>query len=332
VLQCEKIKRTLKITVLKNNIPILQQTAKSAYKVCNLSKGLAHCFDVTENLVVTGHPDGSLYVFDASNPYETPSVMRTLKGHLADVYTTKFFPSKTVLISAGADIILKIWTLMEGGLCVAELKGHKRGVLSIDMIDRGRNLVSSSLDGTAILWDVPTQSKVHTWGEGLSPINHCHITSLNQGNEDKLVVLSCESGSILGYDVRQGSSVFSCQTISAVNSTVNLTGTTFLVSGEQNGTVKYWDQRKIDNPIRDFNLERSVVTKLLNSTENHSVWISTGNGATYNWDPSKDDNGLTTHLISDTESINGLCYRKPGDIITLSRKGIIKYYDVTDKE
>jgi len=326
-IQCHKTQKTLEITIDKNGHRLLKQVARSAFKKSSLSQGITNCFDVTENLIVTGHADGGLYVWDASNPYENPVVMRNLKGHIADVYMTKFFPSKTVILSGGADIALKIWTILEGGLCVAELKGHKRGVLSSDMIDRGRNLVSTSFDGTAILWDVPTQSKVHSWGDGISAINYCHISPLDGGMpDDKLLVLSCESGFVLGCDVRQRSNVFTCKGSSPINCALRFDNH-YLVSGEQYGIVKYWDIRNTTDSVKEINIEKSIVTKLLHCRNN--VWIATGNGNTYNWDP-RNDLGFTSNLISDTEPINGICERKKGEIATISRRGVLRLFSIPE--
>ncbi|KAK2558083.1 Proteasomal ATPase-associated factor 1 [Acropora cervicornis] len=77
---------------------------------------------------------------------------RQLEGHISDVNTCCFFPSGKVVLSGGADLRLKIWST-EDGSCPVTLKGHTGGVVDTAIVDRGRNVLSCSRDGTARLWD-----------------------------------------------------------------------------------------------------------------------------------------------------------------------------------
>jgi len=49
-----------------------------------------------------------------------------LSGHVGDIFTAKFFPSGLVVLSAGADTQLKVWSA-ETGACAATISGHKAG-------------------------------------------------------------------------------------------------------------------------------------------------------------------------------------------------------------
>lgn len=51
------------------------------------------------------------------------------------------------------------------------------GVLDVDFVERGRNVVSCSRDGTAKLWDVSKQKCIHTYRseEGSAVINSCTL-------------------------------------------------------------------------------------------------------------------------------------------------------------
>lgn len=117
--------------------------------------------------------------------YDIDCNKKELTGHILDVDVAKFFPSGKVILSGGADLALKIWSLENDGLCAAQLKGHKRGkmliilayfegVTSCDFVDRGRNVVSCSKDGQAILWNVPTQEVIHKWSSN-NELNSCSL-------------------------------------------------------------------------------------------------------------------------------------------------------------
>ncbi|VDN32844.1 unnamed protein product [Dibothriocephalus latus] len=76
-----------------------------------------------------------------------------------------------VVVTGGADMQLKIWSALTGE-CAATLKpgaggaggtgstepgGHRSGVVDVDFIERGRNIVSLDRGGWLRLWDVSTQ-------------------------------------------------------------------------------------------------------------------------------------------------------------------------------
>jgi len=275
--------------------------------------------------------------FDTTKDITNPQLMRTLKGHISDINTARFFPSGTVVLSGGSDMLLKIWTLMQDCMCVAEFKGHKRGILSSDFVDRGRNIVSSSRDGTAILWDVPSQTNIYSWGDGYDAINECRITphtsapseakdARDVNTDGKLLLLASEAKKVQGYDLRQRSQIFSCNTTSAVNSIVGFPQMEYLISGEQDGTATCWDKRNLQTPYKQINLEHSPITKLLQRNNEH-CFIGCGNGMTYDWNVLIDHMPLGS-LVSDTEPIYGISTRKPDEIATLSRRGTIRIYSV----
>jgi len=288
---------------------------------------------VTSGLLVTAHAEGGLYVWSDLDG----TLVRNLKGHVADINSVRFFPSGTVLLSGGADMILKIWTLAQEGLCAAELKGHTRGILSTGIIERGRNIVSTSRDGTAILWDVPSQSIIYRWGDSqnANAANDCHVAhsvpcggpSLDErdvGTDGKILYIGTESGKLLGYDMRERREVFCTKEKSAINAVTSLPSTSYLISGLHDGTVSCWDVRKFDSPTHS--LQASLVTRLLPSASTETqcgCWVSCGDGSVFNWDLKKQEISLS--LVGDTEPINALLQRS-NDIISVSRVGTVRAY------
>jgi len=51
---------------------------------------------------------------------------RELQGHAGDVYSCRLFPSGIVVLSAGADMQIKIWSA-ETGKEAATIIGHRAG-------------------------------------------------------------------------------------------------------------------------------------------------------------------------------------------------------------
>ncbi|KAL7983123.1 hypothetical protein Chor_010465 [Crotalus horridus] len=114
---------------------------------------------------------------------------RNLEGHVYDVNCCRFFPSGIVVLSGGMDARLKIWSA-DSGSCVATFQGHKAGILDTAIVERGRNVVSSSRDGTARLWDCGRLTCLGVIADCGSPVNGIALNatdnSLNLGSPEEL--------------------------------------------------------------------------------------------------------------------------------------------------
>ena len=56
--------------------------------------------------------------------------------------------------------------------CISQLH-HFTGITSTSIVDRGRNVLSASRDGTARLWDVGTQQCLATYAPEAGVVNQC---------------------------------------------------------------------------------------------------------------------------------------------------------------
>lgn len=84
----------------------------------------------------------------------TGALLRTLRGHKAPVTAACFLDDET-LVTAGGDRAAFVWSL-KGDASPKPLTGHTSVVLAVAPLDRGRKLVSGSVDRTLKLWDVAT--------------------------------------------------------------------------------------------------------------------------------------------------------------------------------
>ncbi len=136
---------------------------------------------MTDNgLGVSSSTEGSLLVWTQSNG----EVRRNLSGHISDVNTAKFFPSGIVVLSGGADLRVKIWSV-ENGKSPVQL-GHLSGVMDVCIVDKGRNIVTACRDGTCRLWDLGQSKCLALFGQFDCIINACDIEALS---EEKLKTL-----------------------------------------------------------------------------------------------------------------------------------------------
>ena len=97
---------------------------------------------------------------------------------MSDVNVCKFFPSGIVILSGGADLRIKIWSA-ENGQCPVTLLGHAYGISDLCVVDKGRNIVSVSRDGSCKLWDVGESKCLDTVAKFDHVINGCSIQSVN---------------------------------------------------------------------------------------------------------------------------------------------------------
>ena len=105
-------------------------------------------------------------------------------------YGKWWFSIKSIILNWNSTILLRF--------CL-----HFTGVLDVDFVERGRNVVSCSRDGTAKLWDVSKQKCLHTYQseQGGEVVNSCALhrteaiqlagSTFNSGNHLKVLSLTC---------------------------------------------------------------------------------------------------------------------------------------------
>ncbi|KAJ4137189.1 hypothetical protein NW768_002770 [Fusarium equiseti] len=98
----------------------------------------------------SGSFDGVVKVWDT----ETFSCKQTLTGHKNDrVTVTAIVLDDWRLVSVSADKTAMVWDFQKG-ILLATLTGHTGHILSLLLLPGGKQLVSSSYDGTIRVWDL----------------------------------------------------------------------------------------------------------------------------------------------------------------------------------
>ncbi|XP_041354415.1 proteasomal ATPase-associated factor 1-like isoform X2 [Gigantopelta aegis] len=294
------------------------------------------CLDVTSGgLGVSCDTDHKLRIWQTSDG----EVRRELAGHVADVYTCRFFPSGIVVLSGGADMLLKIWSA-ETGKCAVTLTGHTSGILDTAIVDKGRNVVSCGKDGTAKLWDVGNQSCLTTFNECNGIVNACslHITdnSIDLGTpnspsserevstEGTMLLLACENSTLQGYGLRSRTKIFELDCHGPVNTCAFLTDVS-AVCGTQDGHITIVDLRNVRVPVKEWKESRSAVLSLLPYKQ--GFFVSTGDGSCFYVDERLEC--LAELTGSDCDPV----YRTVCDgthVYTACRDGAIRKYNLTN--
>ncbi|KAK7497180.1 hypothetical protein BaRGS_00011474 [Batillaria attramentaria] len=248
------------------------------------------CVDVTPGgLGVSCDTAGNLRVWQTDNG----EIRRELQGHVGDVYTCRFFPSGIVLMSAGADMQIKIWSA-ETGKDAATITGHRAAILDTAVVERGRNIVSCSRDGTARLWDVGQQVCLHTWADVGGELNCCALAATDNSvqlgtpdaapsdreilTEGKMMLLGSELGSLFGFGLHSRDKIFEMNCKSAVNCCTFLSDVQ-VACGTQNGEIIITDLRNTSSPLCHWKESRSAVLSLLPYKQ--GLFVSTGDGSLF---------------------------------------------------
>ncbi|RKP28933.1 WD40 repeat-like protein [Metschnikowia bicuspidata] len=111
----------------------------------------------TENRVILGTLDGNIHLYDTSG-----SRLATIAAHYSTITHLQLFPSGKALLSAGADFRIHIWDLdrQVPSQAARTFTKHTKTVTDIAFVGRGRNFVSSSDDGSAVLWECSSGNAV----------------------------------------------------------------------------------------------------------------------------------------------------------------------------
>ncbi|TMS34472.1 hypothetical protein L596_002056 [Steinernema carpocapsae] len=81
------------------------------------------------------------------------SVLRKMEGHIMDVNVCRFFPSGGILLSGGMDMSVRVWAILESlPANIRTFTGHRMAVTDLAILDEGKEVLSSSKDGSVKQW------------------------------------------------------------------------------------------------------------------------------------------------------------------------------------
>ncbi|KAK9377789.1 WD40-repeat-containing domain protein [Lipomyces chichibuensis] len=269
--QVETHKPALTVSCPELNVSnVLIKSPKSQISVHN-PKGI-ETFDISPQgeLYVVGGPNGELSL---SSITDDGAFTRSLDGHLTYVTKVLFFPSGQVVLSAGGDMQIKLWSAADGSNPRTFL-GHKRAVTDLAMIGRGRNFLSASKDGTVKLWECGSGSLIHSFTNPLDiPIEpttmavskrHDGISAapsspLEFETDDKLLTIGYDNGDIAIYGLSTKNVLASIPTKSVDSeiSHIDVVDDRIFVARGKNSEI--WDLRSLTVPLETISLPSPIV-------------------------------------------------------------------------
>ncbi|KAJ7237751.1 WD40-repeat-containing domain protein [Mycena haematopus] len=250
----------------------------------------------------TGFLDGSVHIYGTAT--KNPPVETAFgKVHKSTTTSLQFFPSSRVLLSAGTDFTLCILPADPAPPSsalkpVRTLIGHTRSITSTAIVARGRNILSSSLDGTVRLWDVSSGEKIHILSAGggrFSPVTSMSLgdraaSALPPGaaaapdpreveTDGKLLFCALQNKSFEAFDLGSRSSIYqSTPGASALTAISYAPDHSLLATGSSLGLVEVFDTRALGTPLTSFTRGEAGVTELSFGEDGKRLLVSTEDG------------------------------------------------------
>eukprot|EP00049_Salpingoeca_infusionum_P000537 m.40623 g.40623 ORF g.40623 m.40623 type:complete len:294 (+) comp10451_c0_seq1:1002-1883(+) len=170
------------------------------------------------------------------------------------------------------------------------------GITGLGMIDRGRNIVSSSRDGSIKLWDCGTATCIATLSVSSEPVHDMALLNApalaqqeghNPPHEHEVetqghVVVACTSDNAVLCDVRARSTVQTAEFASpfACLSPSASMGGMGLVTGHETGHVCMWDMRQLSTPVSVYQQWEARITSISATSPYNATFMASTNEGT----------------------------------------------------
>ncbi|CAF0819515.1 unnamed protein product [Brachionus calyciflorus] len=291
--------------------------------------------DVNNNgLGISSSQDGQLLLWLTQNG----EIRRILHGHLGEVNVCKFFPSGLVVLSGADDLRLKVWSC-EDASCPVTLTGHTRGISDFQIIEKGRNIVSVSRDGSCKLFDIGESKCLATVGQfdciinciSLSSLTDSTIVHLNMpehseplnkreiATENKILACACEDGYLRVLSLRARETIFEFKCESSVNCCCFLSETN-IACGTQNGFIYLFNL--IEKKSESWKEMRSTILSIQPLGNHNGFVATTGDGSCFAWN-FNEANQVIELTGSDCDPVYKVVYNQT-HLFTCCRDGFIR--------
>ncbi|KIK70432.1 hypothetical protein GYMLUDRAFT_65663 [Collybiopsis luxurians FD-317 M1] len=228
----------IKTYTAKHTIPSLHSASPAGITSLAVSRSNSDHF-------LTGGNDKIVQLYDRS----TDKVLASLKGHSKKVNQVAFREKEgetTLLLSAGADKIAKIWARDEASeeyIPKSTIRTHKGDVTGLAVHPTSTLLALSSVDKTYTIHDLSTFQQVYRSAPSDEP-----FTSLSIHPDGTLLALGTPTSTIQIYDVRIGAIAASLTPPESVPFSIHTLSFSengyHLLAPNSQSTVAVWDLRK----------------------------------------------------------------------------------------
>jgi WD40 repeat protein len=131
-------------------------------------------YNPLEQEIAIGSSDGNIYFLDV-NDFKIKNTIQS--AHSNSIFTVKYAPNCTHLLSGGRDALLQVWDIKKGNSLISSQVAHLSTINHVEYAPNGTLFATASRDRTIKIWDAKTY-------ELLKVINTLksgsHINSVNR--------------------------------------------------------------------------------------------------------------------------------------------------------
>ena len=273
---------------------------------------IARALACQKDLIAVGLDYGNIFILDAI----TGSQVSVLPGHSSQVGSLAFSLDATFLVSGGDDRTVKLWDIQTGA-AIRIFNGHTSQVHSVSISPDGATIASGSQDSMIYLWDVQI-GECHCVIKG----HNGSINSVEFSPTNSQLLISASDDHTLrwwdtnGYQIGPG--------IEGDHVVLSSDGSHFVSWREKVATVQSSDSGVVITFLQlssgQFGCcQFSPDGKFVAGSSNHAIYV---------WDITSPNTCLIKTFTGHVSTITSLAF--PSSIISLSRGGLIKFWETRD--
>ncbi|CAO3622495.1 unnamed protein product [Cunninghamella blakesleeana] len=167
------------------------------------------------------------------------SCIADLKGHSRDVYSVKYHPNESHVVTGGYDKTVRMFDVNTGTI-VKTFPGHQSAVTKTIFNPLGNLIITGSKDNTIKFWDIVSGLCIRTIQSHLG-----EVTSVEMNSSGTLLLSSSKDNSNRLWDVRMVKPIRKLkghQNTSKNFVRANFVDNNLIVGGSEDSAVYIWDQ------------------------------------------------------------------------------------------
>jgi WD40 repeat protein len=243
---------------------------------------------------------------------------KTLRGHLAGVFSAAFSPDGRRIVTGSRDGTAKVWDA-ESGNELMTLKGHSDGVEAVAFSPDGQRIATGSWDGTAKVWDAATGHQLATlYG------HDDQVWSVAYSPDAKRIVTGSADSTAKVWDAASGRNLFTLNEHKGpIFSVAFSPDSQRIVTGSQDTTAKVWDAAS-GKPLLTLKGHRLSIFSVAFSPDGRRIVTGSEDRTARVWDAVSGTNLLT---LAD-DAIWSVAFSPDGQrIVTGSRDQTAKVWE-----